>query len=638
MTFCSSSCIAVPEDTYAKMPSVSYKWSIRRNNPGYPADPVKTLDTAPQPVPAPGTPAGEPAAPVRDPHYKWVALSNTTIATFMATVNGSIILISLPAIFNGINIDPLTSFQYLLWILMGYGIVTATLLLSFGRLSDIYGRVRLYNVGFAIFTAGSILLFLTPSTGDAGAIELIVFRLIQAVGAAFIFSNSAAILTDAFPPDERGKALGLNQVAALSGQFVGLIIGGILAVFHWRYVFLISVPFGVIGTIWAFMKLKEPAYQKRSQKIDIWGNLSFICGLTLFLVGITYALLPYGSASMGWGNPWVIATLFCGILLLIAFPIIETRVKDPMFRLDLFKIRNFAFGNAAGFLSALARGGVMIILIILLQGIWLPLHGYSFESTPFWAGVYMLPLTIGFVVMGPISGIISDKYGARWISTLGMVLVGISFLILAVLPYSFDYLPFALALLIMGLGNGMFSSPNAAAIMNAVPPEERGVSSGMMSTLFNSGFVLSMGMFFTIIVVGLTSAFPPELSAALSAANATQLIPAMSAIPPTGALFAAFLGYNPVQMILAGLSPALLATVAPATIATITGVIWFPTTLAQAFMPSLALSFYIGAAISFIAALLCAMRGDKYVEEIDGTGRDDDSSAGPQQVSGENVK
>ncbi len=620
------------------MPSVSYKWSIRRNNPGYPADPVKTLDTAPQPVPAPGTPAGEPAAPVRDPHYKWVALSNTTIATFMATVNGSIILISLPAIFNGINIDPLTSFQYLLWILMGYGIVTATLLLSFGRLSDIYGRVRLYNVGFAIFTAGSILLFLTPSTGDAGAIELIVFRLIQAVGAAFIFSNSAAILTDAFPPDERGKALGLNQVAALSGQFVGLIIGGILAVFHWRYVFLISVPFGVIGTIWAFMKLKEPAYQKRSQKIDIWGNLSFICGLTLFLVGITYALLPYGSASMGWGNPWVIATLFCGILLLIAFPIIETRVKDPMFRLDLFKIRNFAFGNAAGFLSALARGGVMIILIILLQGIWLPLHGYSFESTPFWAGVYMLPLTIGFVVMGPISGIISDKYGARWISTLGMVLVGISFLILAVLPYSFDYLPFALALLIMGLGNGMFSSPNAAAIMNAVPPEERGVSSGMMSTLFNSGFVLSMGMFFTIIVVGLTSAFPPDLSAALSAANATQLIPAMSAIPPTGALFAAFLGYNPVQMILAGLSPALLATVAPATIATITGVVWFPTTLAQAFMPSLALSFYIGAAISFIAALLCAMRGDKYVEEIDGTGRDDDSSAGPQQVSGENVK
>ena len=557
---------------------------------------------------------------------------------FMAAVNGSIILISLPAIFNGINLDPLTSFQYLLWILMGYGIVTATLLLSFGRLSDIYGRVRLYNIGFAIFTAGSILLFLTPDTGDAGAIELIVFRIIQAVGAAFIFSNSAAILTDAFPPDERGKALGLNQVAALSGQFIGLLIGGILAVFHWRYVFLISVPFGVVGTIWAFLKLKEPAYEKRSRKIDIWGNLSFIGGLTLFLVGITYALLPYGSASMGWGDPWVITALFCGILLLVAFPIIETRVEDPMFRMDLFKIRNFAFGNAAGFISALARGGVMIVLIILLQGIWLPLHGYSFESTPFWAGVFMLPLTIGFVVMGPLSGIISDKYGARWISTLGMVLVGIAFLILAILPYNFEYLPFALALLIMGLGNGMFSSPNAAAIMNSVPPEERGVTSGMMSTLVNSGFVLSMGMFFTIIVVGLTGAFPPMLSTALSAANATPLVPAMSAIPPTGALFAAFLGYNPIHIILAGLPPALLASVAPATLAYLTGAVWFPTTLAQAFMPSLALSFYIGAGISFIAALLCALRGDRYVEEIDGTGRDGEGSTDPQEVSGENVK
>ena len=599
---------------------------------------VKTVDTTAQPESGSHMPAGEPAAPAREPGYKWIALSNTTIAMFMAAVNGSIILISLPAIFNGININPLTSFQYLLWILMGYGIVTATLLLSFGRLSDIYGRVRLYNVGFAIFTAGSILLFLTPGTGDAGAIELIVFRIIQAVGAAFIFSNSAAILTDAFPPDERGKALGLNQVAALSGQFVGLLIGGILAVFNWRYVFLISVPFGVVGTIWAFLKLKEPAYQKRFQKIDIWGNLSFIGGLTIFLVGITYALLPYGSASMGWGNPWVITALVTGVLLLVAFPIIETRVDNPMFCMDLFKIRNFAFGNAAGFISALARGGVMVVLIILLQGIWLPLHGYSFASAPFWAGVYMLPLTIGFVVMGPLSGIISDKYGARWISTLGMVLVGISFLILAILPYNFNYLPFAIALLIMGFGNGMFSSPNAAAIMNSVPPDQRGVTSGMMSTLVNSGFVLSMGMFFTIIVVGLTNAFPPALSSALAAANATQLAPALSAIPPTGALFAAFLGYNPVQMTIAALSPALLATVAPATLAILTGVVWFPTTLSGAFMPSLALSFYIGAGISFVAALLCAMRGEKYVEEIDGAAVTEGPDTDPQKVSGENVK
>jgi len=598
---------------------------------------VTIVDAQPHTDAESGQPVPEPSG--RDPHYKWIALSNTTIAMFMAAVNGSILLISLPAIFNGINIDPLTSFQYLLWILMGYGIVTATLLLSFGRLSDMYGRVRLYNIGFAIFTAGSILLFLTPDTGDAGAIELIVFRLIQAVGAAFIFSNSAAILTDAFPPDERGKALGLNMVAALAGQFIGLLIGGILAVYHWRYVFLISVPFGIIGTVWAFMKLREPAYRRSSQKIDIWGNLSFIGGLTIFLIGITYALLPYGSDAMGWRDPFVITALFVGILLLVAFPIIETRVEDPMFRMNLFKIRNFAFGNAAGFISALARGGVMIVLIILLQGIWLPLHGYSFESTPFWAGVYMLPLTIGFVIMGPLSGIISDKYGARWISTLGMVLVGISFLILAVLPYNFDYLPFAVALLVMGIGNGMFSSPNAAAIMNSVPPGERGVASGMMSTLMNSGFVLSMGMFFTIIVVGLTNAFPASLASSLTAANASQLAPALSSIPPTGALFAAFLGYNPVQTILAGVSPAILATVAPATIALLTGSSWFPAMLAGAFMPSVALSFYIGAGISFVAALLCAMRGEKYVEEIDGaSGNPGTPGRNPQEVSGGSLK
>jgi EmrB/QacA subfamily drug resistance transporter len=564
-----------------------------------------------------------------------VALSNTTIATFMATVNGSIILISLPAIFNGIQINPLTSFQYLLWMLMGYGVVTATLLLSFGRLSDMYGRVRLYNIGFAIFTLGSILLFLTPDTGDAGAIEMIGFRLIQAVGAAFIFSNSAAILTDAFPPDERGKALGLNMVAALSGQFIGLLIGGVLAVYHWRYVFLISVPFGVIGTIWAFMKLKEPAYPARARKIDIWGNLSFIGGLTIFLIGITYALVPYGNDAMGWGSPLVIGCMVVGLLLLIAFPFIESRVEDPMFDMALFRNRNFAYGNGAGFLSAIARGGVMIILIMLLQGIWLPLHGYSFESTPFWAGVYMLPLTLGFVIMGPASGLFSDKYGPRWISTIGMLLVAVSFVMLALLPYDFDYLTFAIALFIMGVGNGMFASPNSAAIMNSVPPHERGVASGMMSTLMNSGFVISMGMFFTIIVVGLTKEFPAALSSSLTSAGAASLIPAMSAIPPTGALFAAFLGYNPVQMILAGLPVAATAGLSAATIATLTGVTWFPTTLAQAFMPSLALTFYIGAAISVISAVLCAMRGETYVYETHST---DQGVNDPQGVSGKNER
>jgi MFS family permease len=564
--------------------------------------------------------AGNGTGPVKPGiDYKWIVLSITTIELFMVSVNGSITLISLPAIFNGINIDPLTSFQYLIWVLMGYSLVTATLLLSFGRLSDMYGRVKLYNIGFAIFTLGSILLFLTPDKGDAGALELIVFRLVQAVGASFTFSNSAAILTDAFPPGERGKALGLNMMAFLSGQFIGLILGGILAFYNWRYVFLVSVPVGILGTVWAFLKLKETPLPKRARKIDVWGNIAFVGGLTIFLIGITYALLPYGQDPMGWSSPWVLASLFIGIILLVAFPFIESRAQDPMFRLSLFKIRIFSLANTAGFLGALARGGMMFLLIMLLQGIWLPLHGYSYESTPFWAGVFMLPLTAGFVIMGPLSGWLSDRYGSRWFATSGMILIAVSFLVLAMLPYNFDYPVFAVALLIMGLGNGMFGAPNIAAIMNSVPPEDRGVASGMRSMLQNSGMVVSMALFFTIVIVSLTHLFPPELAISLADAGAPELIAPMSAIPPTGALFAAFLGYNPVHAILVTIPQAIVAAISPATIVTLTGTTWFPTTLARAFMPSLRISFSIGALLSLIAAVLSAMRGSRFVYEIQGT-------------------
>jgi len=549
--------------------------------------------------------------------YKWIVLSITTIEMFMVSVNGSITLISLPAIFNGIHVDPFTSFQYLLWVLMGYSLVTATLLLSFGRLSDMYGRVRLYNVGFAIFTLGSVLLFLTPNTGDAGAMELIAFRLVQAVGASFTFSNSAAILTDAFPANERGKALGLNMIAFLSGQFIGLILGGILAFFNWRYVFLVSVPVGILGTIWAFFALKESPLPRRARKIDLWGNVSFVGGITVFLVGITYALLPYGNDPMGWGDPWVVASILLGLALLAAFPVIESRAEDPMFRLNLFRNRVFSLANLAGFLSAIARGGVMFLLIMLLQGIWLPLQGYSYESTPFWAGVFMLPLTAGFVVMGPLSGWLSDRYGSRLFATAGMALVAVSFVMLALLPYDFRYPVFAVALFVMGLGNGMFGAPNIAAIMNAVPPEERGVASGMRSMLQNSGMVISMGMFFTIVIVSLTRTFPPELATSLTSAGAPELIAPMSAIPPTGSLFAAFLGYNPVSTILEAVPHSVVAAISPATIATLTGITWFPTTLAHAFMPSLGTSFLIGAAISLVAAVLSALRGSKFIHETD---------------------
>ena len=547
--------------------------------------------------------------------YKWIALSNVIIASVMGMINMSIVLISLPAIFIGIQIDPLTSFQYLLWILMGYGLVTGTLLLSFGRLSDMYGRVKLFKLGFVIFTIASILLFLTPSTGDAGALEIIIFRILQAVGSALTMANSSAILTDAFPANERGKALGINMVALMSAQFLGLILGGVLAIFNWRYVFLVSVPFGILGTIWSTLKLKETSIKAPKTSIDIWGNLSFVLGITLLLVGVTYGLMPYKTDPMGWGNPWVILSMIAGAIFMIVFPIIESRVKSPMFSLSLFKIKSFTYANSAAFLNALGRGGMMFMLILLLQGIWLPLNGYSYASTPFWAGIYMLPLTAGVIVMGPISGVLSDRYGPRWIATLGMVISALAFLVLASLPYNFTYVYFGLALFMMGVGNGMFGSPNSASIMNSVPAQDRGVASGMMTTVMNTAFTASMAMFFTILIVGITQRFPEAMTSSLVAIGAVKLAPILSNIPPTGALFSAFLGYNPVEGILSALPAPVVAAIPAATKTTLTGTTWFPQTFATAFMPSLRIAFYIGAAFSIIAAILSAMRGQTYIHE-----------------------
>jgi len=544
--------------------------------------------------------------------YKWIALSNTSLGVIMSSINGTITLISLPAIFRGIDINPLTSFQYLLWVLFGYNVVTATLLVTFGRLSDMFGRVRLYNLGFAVFTVGSILLSLTPSKGDAGALEIVVFRIIQGVGGAFLFSNSAAILTDAFPAQERGKALGINQISALSGSFVGLVLGGLLAQYNWRYVFLVSVPFGVFGTVWSYTKLRELGVISRHQKIDWAGNITFGAGLTLILIGVTYGLLPYGASAMGWSNPWVIAALTVGVGLLSVFPYIETKVEHPMFRLKLFRIRMFTAANLAGLLGSIGRGGVMLMLIILLQGIWLPLHGYSYAATPFWAGIYMIPMSLGFIVMGPISGWLSDRYGARLLATLGMVITAAAFLILARFPYDFSYPAFAVTIFVMGIGNGMFAAPNTASIMNSLPPEHRGAGSGMRSTLQNTGQTISLGIFFTIVLLGLTSTLLTALYTSLVEAGIpTQLAQHVSNIPPTGALFAAFLGYDPVKSILSSLPQGVAASIPQQAIATIEAKNWFPTTIANPFMESLHASFYIGAALSLIAAVSSALRGPK---------------------------
>jgi MFS family permease len=547
------------------------------------------------------------------PSYKWIALSNTTMGVLMASIDISIVLISLPAIFNGIHINPLAPGEtnYFLWLLLGYMVVTATLLVTFGRISDMLGRVRLYNMGFLIFACGSTLLWLTPGTGSTGAIELIVFRLIQAVGAGFLFANSAAILTDAFPTNQRGLALGINQIAAILGSVIGLILGGILSYYSWRLVFLVSVPVGIVGTIWAYLMLRETATIRQHQHVDWAGNITFAIGLTVLLLGITYGIEPYGNSPMGWGNPLVIGMLAGGALMLALFIRVELRAPDPMFRLSLFKTRAFAAGNISGFLASIARGGLQFMLIIWLQGIWLPLHGYDYAVTPLWAGIFLLPLLAGFVAMGPLSGWLSDRYGARVFSTTGMLIQAAGFVLLTVLPANFTYTWFALILFMLGIGQGMFSAPNTSSVMNSLPPDQRGAGSGMRATFQNAGSLASIGVFFSIVIAGLAASLPGTLSGGLTTAGVPGSVANQIAhLPPTSALFAAFLGYNPMANLLpAGVLHALPA----AKQANLLGHSFFPNLISPPFLQGLHAAFYLSAAMCVIAATASLLRGKRYL-------------------------
>jgi EmrB/QacA subfamily drug resistance transporter len=526
----------------------------------------------------------------------------------MATINSNIVLIALPAIFNGIGINPLAPGEtnYLLWMLLGYMMVTATLVVVFGRISDMFGRVKLYNLGFAIFTLGSILLFLTPGSGDTAAMLMIIFRLIQGVGGSFLFANSTAILTDAFPKHERGMAMGINQIAAILGSIIGLILGGLLAAVNWRLIFLVSIPFGVFGTIWAYWKLRETVQVRSRQQIDWPGSLTFLLGLTILLIGVTYGIEPYGNSPMGWSNPYVIAAIVVGLVLLVSFIVIELRVSNPMFRLQLFKIRLFTAGNVANLLSGLTRGGLQFMLIIWLQGVWLPLHGYSYEDTPLWAGIYMLPLMIGFIIMGPLSGKLSDRFGSRAFASIGMILQLVGFVLLTLLPYNFNYVLFAALLVLMGVGQGMFAAPNTTAIMNSVPADQRGVASGMRATFQNAASVISMTMFFCIVTAGLAALLPSALSAGLTNVGLPAAIADQIAhLPPLAALFAAFLGYNPMATML----PQTVLHQLPVSSQTeLLGKSFFPNLIAGPFMLGLHIAFYLAAVLCLIAAIASLVR------------------------------
>lgn len=540
-------------------------------------------------------------------NHKWMVLSNTTLGMLAATINASIVLISLPAIFRGIGLHPLDpgNTNVLLWTIMGYMVVTSVLVVTFGKLGDMFGRAKVYNLGFLIFTLASIALSFMP-TGDGAAWFLVGMRIVQGIGGAMLTATATAILIDVFPTRQRGLALGINTMAAIAGQFIGLILGGLLADIDWRWIFWINVPIGLIGTIWSYVSMRDYV-PKRHSKIDWWGNITFAVGLVLVLIGVNDGIQPYGDQLMSWGSPQVLAELGIGLVFLAFFLFIETRTSVPMIDLRLFKIRPFTAGISANFATSVARGGLQFMLIIWLQGIWLPLHGYSFESTPLWAGIFMIPLTLGVLLAGPVAGMLADRYGQRAFATFGMVLGAATFLGLMLLDANFDYPIFAILLFLNGVGSGLFSAPNATQTMNAVPAQERGQAAGIRATAMNAGQVLSIGIFFTLMIVGLAISLPQSMSSNLIAEGLSGDIAAhVAAAPPVASLFAAFLGYNPMgELIPADALHALTASQQ----AIITGKEFFPHLLAGPFMVGIKIAFSISLVLYVLAAVLSWLGG-----------------------------
>jgi MFS family permease len=558
-------------------------------------------------------PAAAPDAP--GDRYKWVALTNTTAGVLLATIDSSIVIIAMPDIFRGIHLDPLVAGNsvYLLWMILGYLVTSSVLVVSVGRLGDMFGRVKMYNLGFVIYTVASLFLTIDWLTGRSGALFLVVWRIVQGVGGAFLVGNSGAILTDAFPARQRGLALGINNVAGISGSFIGLVVGGFLAPIDWRLVFLVSVPAGLFGTVWAYLRLRDISARNR-QPIDWLGNVTFAAGMILVMVGITHGIQPYGHSSMGWGSPTVIGLLGVGALMLIAFVVVENKVRFPMFRLALFRIKAFTFGTLSTFLSALGRGGLMFMMIIWLQGIWLPLHGYSFAATPLAAGIHMLPLTAGFLTAGPLSGFLSDRFGARFFATGGMIVASVAFVLLELLPINFSYWQLAGILLLNGLAMGAFASPNRAAVMNSLPAAERGAGGGMNSTFMNSAQVFSVGIFFSLMIAGLSVALPHTMTAGLTAHGVPAAAAArIGALPPITILFATFLGYNPVGHLVGA---KLLSQLPPASAKVLTGQRFFPNLISGPFHTGLHIAFGFSIACCLVAAIASWSRGSgRYIAD-----------------------
>jgi len=536
---------------------------------------------------------------------KWIALSNTSIAIFIAFANYNMIIIALPQIFNSLRFNPTApdALGYLIWLILGYMIVTSSLVVTFGRISDLKGRAKLYSLGFLIFAISSGILSTVNGYGDSAVLEMIILRLFQGVGGGLLMVNSAAILTDYFPKNELGKALGLNQVSGLVGGVAGLIIGGVLSVINWRYIFLLDFVVGIIGTLWSFKSLRD-VQKPIKQPLDIIGNVLFALGITLLLISVTYGLLPYSNQQLGWGNPFVITGLTISFLAIGIFVFVERKVKNPMFDLSLFKVRDFSVANFTNFIASMARQGILLMMLVLLQGIWLPLHGVPYSQTPFWAGLYLIPNMLGFAALGPISGILSDRYGSKVFTSLGLFVSALGFFLLSLLPYDFQLWQFFAISFLMGAGMGLFSSPNMADIMASVPVQKRGAASGMRASLQNTASAISVVLYFSVVITGMAITLNSSIESALSPYGIHLNVN----LPAAVAIFSALLGYDPLSSLTSSLPTSVASHIdTPA---------FFVTAIAPSFMSGFRLMLNISAALLVLSGILSLARKGVRVGEM----------------------
>ncbi|MBE3558196.1 MAG: MFS transporter [Ktedonobacteraceae bacterium] len=418
------------------------------------------------------------AIPSTHDGYRWTALSVTTVGALLASMQGSALLIALPDIMKELQAGFLT----IMWVLMGFLLILTVLTPIVGRLADIWGRKRLYNAGFLMFTVGSLVSGLAQTQFHGG--DLVVGRLIQGVGAALLMTNSTAIVTDAFRKGQVGLGLGINQIAGAAGFLLGPIVGGLLTEWSWRAVFLFNVPLGLLGAVWGMWRLRETVRLQEHQRIDWFGAGTLLVGLAGVLLAMTMIAFPMLPM------PVTTALLVVGVIALVLFGVFEPRIKEPMVQLHLFGHRLFTMASLSGLLNGIARGAVLFLLIFYLQG--------PYGQDPLTAGLMLTPFGAAFLLIGPLSGFLSDRFGSKFLAPAGLAISAVGLLGLAFMTPTTPFWQLSVYMALMGGGSGFFASPNTNAIMSSVVAQERGAASGLLNMLNNIGQMLSIAIVFPL--------------------------------------------------------------------------------------------------------------------------------------------